>query len=229
MKTNLFQFEESVVLDSTTSTNKDTTDGMAGTESYESPTSSEYRKMADRLVVDMFDERMGPGNPNAQNRQPMIRRSGQSDFRIYLNSEAELSSNYINSLCRFLDYRKESDTVTFILGAKISEYYAHMMGPIIAAMQNSRARIKAIAAGYCSIPETMLWVFAKEREIYRYGALTVGITDFVKVCPKYQAYFQKFLNQAATINLLTTEETENIWKTKGSKFIMYQDLVTSET
>lgn len=208
-------------------------DSIAGTESFESPKAAKaYREWASQISdVSMFDDEtphMGPVVMQQRQRpRPLIRTDGGNNFRIYLNSELALDPFYINSLCRFLDSRRGGDVVTFILGAKIDDYMTHMVGPIISAMQTSAATVKAIAAGYCSIPETMIWAFAKEREVYRYGALSIGITDITKVCPKYSSYFQVFFDRLQEIGILTKEEVDEMWKSRRGKFVMYQDLTKS--
>lgn len=211
--------------------NNDLAEMFAGTESLEDRQVAQvYRDWVSRMDTDMFAEQMGRGGrPSDQEERPMIRTNDHKHYRIYVSSTTCFTSNYINLLCRFLDSRKIDEEVTFILGAKLDDCQAHMLGPIISAISSCAATTRAIAAGYCSIAETMIWCFVKERVMYRYGALTVGITDITKVCPKYQSYYDVFLSRAVLCKLITVEERKEIWTSRRGKFIMYQDYMQQQS
>ena len=169
-------------------------------------------------------ESMGP---QQQTQRPpsrcLIRSSDGNNFRIYFEYDTIFDNNYMNQLCHFLDTRVEGQSVTFILGAKLYEGQAHRVGSIISAMMSCKAKVITVAAGYCSIPESMIWCFGEERSCLRYGALYFGITDFVKVCSKYKDYFEVFLKRAQEIGVLSPEEAVQVAKTTRGKFMMYSD------
>lgn len=154
-----------------------------------------------------------------------IRTTDKKHFRIYIPSDCSLSRSFITNLCMFLDTRKEDETVTFVLGAKLDECCANLVGAIISAINSCKAKIITIAAGYCSIAETMIWCYGDERLVLRYGALTFGITELVRQVPKYLDYFKAFLAKAREINVLTDADVDDIAKKNLTKFFVYGDLV----
>lgn len=152
-----------------------------------------------------------------------VRTSGDHSFRIYFPSSTEITASWVNQFCRLLDSRTENDTIHFILGSHVDDYRVAMMGSVISALQNCKAITIGEAAGYCSLSETMIWTFCKYHRILRYGALTFGVSDFIKEVPAYKAYFDVFLKHAVQIGAITEEEYQIIWKTKRDLFLMYQD------
>lgn len=149
----------------------------------------------------------------------LVRTSDGKNFRIYMKSSEWFTQPYINRLCRFLDSRQTSDTVTFVLGSKMSDYQAHILGSLISSMMSCNAQVTTIVAGYCGICETIIWCFGKNRVVYRYGALTFGHTRIVKDCPVYMNYFDVFYQQAVQIGVLTQEEATKL-KEQGSTMML---------
>lgn len=204
---------------------------LAGTESFADRQSAErYTRVNAQLHEDPFSrstkmsETMGPPQGRPQRRRIFIRMAGEHEYRIYMTSDMVFDAANINLLCRFLDSRTQQDTVTFILGANMDDYeWSYNVGSVIAAMRSCQANVRAIAAGYCSITETIIWSFARERDIYHYGALTIGIDDIVKHCPVYTAYFDAFLARAMAIGILTEQERDELLKTRRSIFLIYKD------
>lgn len=204
---------------------------LAGTESFTDRQSAEkYTRVAAQLHEDPFSrstemsETMGPPQGRPQRRHVFIRMADEHNYRIYMTSDMAFDTANLNLLCRFLDSRSREDTVTFILGANMDDYaWSYNVGSVIAAMRSCQANVRAIAAGYCSITETIIWSFACERDIYHYGALTIGIDDIVKWCPVYTAYFNAFLARAMVIGILTEQERDELLKTRRSIFLIYKD------
>jgi len=69
----------------------------------------------------------------------------------------------------------------------------------------------------------MMWCFGKNRDVFRYGALSFCTTEFITVCEKYRAYFEVFLEQAKKIGILQPEQVTNIWETGKEVMVTYND------
>lgn len=154
-----------------------------------------------------------------------IRTTDKKNFRIYMPSDLCFTRAFVSNLEMFLDSRNPDETVTFVLGAKIADDTAPMVGAIISAISTCKAKVLTLAAGYCSIPETMIWCFGHERKVLRYGALTFGLTDVVKRVPKYLDYFTVFTEKAKELNLLTEEEAKAILENNQTVFKTHRDLL----
>lgn len=152
-----------------------------------------------------------------------IKTTDGKNFRIYMPSDLMFSRSFITNLCFFLDTRKEDETVTFVLGAKLMDATAAYIGAIVSAIRSCKATIITLAAGYCSIPETMIWVYGDERVAMRYGALTFGITEIVEVVPKYRDYYQNYLNRALEIGIINEDDIKSI-NGNGTVFKMYNEI-----
>lgn len=181
---------------------------VVGTESFDNS------QLADPTVI----VRQAPQVPPI-----FIRTADGQNFRVYFSMNAIFRPMLVTALCRFLDTRNEGETVTFILGSGLRDEQSHAVGAVVSAMSSSKAHIKAVAAGWCSITETILWTAATESEIYKYGALTFGISELIKSVPKFKTYFELFLNKAKQLGLLSDEELKNIWDTGQTKMITYED------
>lgn len=152
-----------------------------------------------------------------------IRTTDGKNFRIYFSTMAVFLPPVVSALCRFLDTRKEGETVTFVLGSGLDDRQSHAVGAIVSAMSTSRAEVCAVAAGWCNVTETILWVSAKRSEIYKYGALTFGVSEITKEVDKLKIYFNLFLNKGKQLGLITDEDIKNIWDTNQTKLITYED------
>lgn len=157
-----------------------------------------------------------------------IRTSDNRNFRVYLATSTSISPVFINKFCRFLDNRKEGETVELILGVKTDDNECHMLGGIVSALCNCKAKTIGVAAGYCSAAETMMWVFCQEQRICRYGAVSFCTSEIIKECPPYKAYFEAFLNRARDLDIITASDAENILETNQEYFLMYQDFVNGK-
>ena len=152
-----------------------------------------------------------------------IRTTDGKNFRIYFSMMAVFLPPVVSALCRFLDTRKEGDTVTLVLGSGLDDRQSHVVGAIVSAMSTSRAQVTAVAAGWCSITETIIWVSAARSEIYKYGALTFGVSEITKQVTKLKPYFDLFLNKGKKLGLITDNDIKNIWDTDQTKVITYED------
>lgn len=152
-----------------------------------------------------------------------IRTTDGKNYRIYFSMVAIFLPPVVSALCRFLDTRKEGDTVTLVLGSGLDDRQSHVVGAIVSAMSTSRAQVTAVAAGWCSITETIIWVSAARSEIYKYGALTFGVSEITKQVTKLKPYFDLFLNKGKQLGLITDEDIKNIWDTDQTKMITYED------
>ena len=164
------------------------------------------------------------GGNGGDNEVPLlIRTSDQKNYRIYIREEMGFSQNYLNKLCFFLDSREPQQSVTIIFGAKIQDEQAHMLGGVLASIKNCKAKVVGVCAGYCSISETLLWCFCPTRIMYRYGALSFGITDAVSSIPSYQFYFDLFLQRSVELGIITEEEKQQLKDTGGELMLLYSD------
>lgn len=152
-----------------------------------------------------------------------IRTTDGKNFRIYFSMTAVFLPPAVSALCRFLDTRKQGDTVTLVLGSGLDDRQSHAVGAIVSAMSTSRAEVCAVAAGWCSITETIIWVSAARSEIYKYGALTFGVSEITKQVTKLKPYFDLFLNKGKQLGLITDEDIKNIWDADQTKMITYED------
>ena len=153
-----------------------------------------------------------------------IRTTDHKTFRVYIPSDLQFSRTFTVNFSLFLDGLNSDQTVELILGAKLADATAVMVGSVISAIQSCEARVIAVAAGYMSIPETMIWCFCKERKVLRYGALTFGVTEVIKHVDKYKDYFNTFLNRAVEIGMLNEQEAKDAMTNFMTKFITYNDL-----
>lgn len=153
----------------------------------------------------------------------IIKTNDNKNFRIYFASSTFFNSRLVNRLCRFIHSRTSDQTITFILGTKMFDGQVPAIGSVLSTMMECSAKIVTIAAGYCSIPETMIWCYGVEREVYRYGALLFGKTDIVRHCEAYNSYFSTYLERAVSIGVLSSEEKEEIMTSGTEKMIMYHE------
>lgn len=205
---------------------------LPSSEAFSSQASQQYMyglrtEMHQPMFLDptMIPKPAVSNNNNPQAQVPlMIRTNNQRDYRVYLKAEMYMSHPYINGLMRFLDSRNAGETVTFVLGTQVDNAQAHVLGPVISAIQDCKAKVITIAAGYCSIPESFIWCYGHERHMLRYGALSFGKTDFILVCEAYKAYFDICFQRARSLGVLTDEQIKQIWD-GNELMIMYPDFI----
>ena len=179
---------------------------------------------AEELSFEEMQARMDKqSSANGKQSALLIRTGDKKNFRVYMKASSWFTQNYINGLCRFLDSRSEGETVTFVMGVKMNDWQAHIVGAIVSAMLNCKATVNTVAAGYCSIPETMIWCFGQNRDVYRYGALSFGTTAIINSCKEYRSYFEVFFKKAIEIGLLTDEDVQTIWDTASEKLILHSE------
>ena len=192
--------------------------------------SLEMRKEGAKLVEELNTPMFGPMivmGPKSV--FPLIRTQDGHNFRMYIRAPMLLDTGCMSKIYRFLDGRTEGQSVTIILGSTIADEFAHRVGALISAIQSCHAKVTTVAAGYCGITETMIWAFGHEREIYRYGALTFGVTEIIRYVEKFKYTFELFLQQGKEIGFLTDEDIKDIWETKNTKFFLYGDIIKNHT
>lgn len=193
-----------------------TSELIAGTEDYGVP-SQPPKEMDGEAAMVMMRKQMVPP-PIA------IRCFNQHNYRVYLSSRFMMMPALVTQLCRFFDTRSSEDRVELILGSAICDEQSHAMGSLVSAITSCRATVKAIAAGCCSVSETILWCFAPERTILKYGALNFGKSDIVRYCPKLEVYFELFLKRAKEIGIISEEDATSIMKNNTTKMVMFEDI-----
>lgn len=161
--------------------------------------------------------------PGAPDSSLNIRTSNGKDFRVYFKAEHFLTEVYITRLCRFLDSRTPDQTVTFYMGCKLPSRFTMIIGAILSAVNSCVATTKAVAAGCCGIPESMIWCFCNERTIELYGALTFGGTDNIKFIPYYKSYLDTCYEQAKRIGIIKDDEILQLWYSNAELLITYHD------
>lgn len=177
-----------------------------------------------KLQEEVMQRRMGH-MPQQRRVEPLlIRTSDNTNYRVYMRSAIEFTQSYLNGMCRFLDSRVPGQTVTFVLGVKLMDWQAHILGGVVSAMIDCKAKVTTICAGYCGIAETMLWCFGKERLVYRYGALTFGHTSIVKACEAYKAFFDMVYQKALSIGVLTQEEADGLKNNGTELMLLYNEI-----
>lgn len=190
---------------------------IAGTEDYGVPSQPHDKEMDGEAAMVMMRKQMMPP-PIA------IRCFNQHNYRVYLSSRFMMMPALVTQLCRFFDTRSSEDRVELILGSAICDEQSHAMGSLVSAITSCRATVKAIAAGCCSVSETILWCFAPERTILKYGALNFGKSDIVRYCPKLEVYFELFLKRAKEIGIISEEDATSIMKNNTTKMVMFEDI-----
>lgn len=164
------------------------------------------------------------GGEGQQQQIPLLARTrDQKNYRIFVTAAMAFNSGYLNKILCFLDSRTEGQTVTFILGTKMDDFTAHNLGSILSAIQRCKAKVYGVCAGYCSITETMIWCFCQHQIMYRYGALSFGVTEIASAVPVYKHYFKLFLQKAQNLNILKEEERKQIEETGTEKMILYSE------
>lgn len=161
----------------------------------------------------------------ANNKNSMfIRTCGDNVYRIYFKSDTRFTSELINRISRFLDTRSEKDTVVFILGVDFDNEMSQQIGPILSSIMTCKANTVGCAMGLCSLCETMIWSYCKERQVMRYGALQFSKPVFIKICKEYDHYFKVFYNKVVNdLHLLTQEQVDEIYTKNTSIMKMYNE------
>lgn len=155
--------------------------------------------------------------------KPIIISDGR-DHNIYLNSTTMLGDcNYVTELCMFLN-SVQGGTVTFYLGSGCDDSFTISISPIIVAMQDliatGRTKVRCLAYGFCSVPETMIWTYGAERLVGEYGTLRFGGGEWIQRMEKvFQPYINTYMNHCKSIGVLSDEQVMDI--TDKQSEIMY--------
>lgn len=196
----------------------DVNESVVGTEAF-----NYYPEQAERNQSNMG----GMAMIAAQQRRSafIIRTSDNVNFRLYMRSDAMMLPHEVNKLCRFLDTRTKTQSVTFILGVALDDCQSQLMGPVISSIISCKGKVITVAAGMCSLCETMIWVFGHERIVQRYGALVFAKPEFLKACEEYKHYYDVVYSKAKEIGVITDEQIAKIYSTNEDLMLMYSDLV----
>ena len=198
---------------------------VAGTENY-SVLQEDYSEIQDgKLSGDMANVVMVKPS---QIKMYEIRQVSKNNYRVYLSSRFAVMPAHVTQLCRFFDTRQNGQHVDFVLGSGIDDRQSYAMGSLVSAISSCRATVRAVAAGCCSVSETILWCFAQERTILKYGALNFGKNEIIKFCPKIEKYFDLFLKRAVEIGVISGEDAEAILKNNATKMVMFEDLQAAQ-
>lgn len=146
-----------------------------------------------------------------------------SEFRVYMRSDIWVSPREVNQLCRFLDTRTEHQVVKFLLGVDMSTEQSSLIGPILSAIESCPARTVGLAMGLCSLPETMMWLSCKERDVERYGGINFSKPAFLKTVKEYDYYYRLAFAKAIEIGLLTEADVTSVFENNTEVTIMYNE------
>lgn len=142
-----------------------------------------------------------------------VHTTDKKSFRIYISTNTWLSSNYYqNRFASFVRSLKEDQTCTIVLGATVGGWWdTTALGSMIAALQACEGSTVTYATGKCSFPETVLWLYGKERKISPYGGLLfTGVGEYIKHCPYYSPFFENIYERGITCGVLTEEQKEKL-------------------
>lgn len=164
------------------------------------------------------------GRSNPRRDALLVRTHDQKNFRVYMKSAYDFNKVYVGRICRFLDSRRPGETVSIILGTRMDDMYsATNCGAIVDAISSCKAKVITIAAGWCSIGETFLWMFGHQRIMMKYGGLTFNVPDIVKWYPEHQLFFGYLLAKGIELKIITQEDIDTILKTRIDKQILECD------
>lgn len=144
-------------------------------------------------------------------------------YRVYIATNNWISSAYYqNKLCALLTHLKPEQSCTLYLGSGVGHWSdLPTFGAVITHMQECQGTVRTICAGKCASPETLLWLYGKEREISIYGSLQfVGIKRILEFRPSAAGYFDAVYSRAVEIGILTEDEKQ---KLMTSNHIIFKD------
>ena len=185
-----------------------------------------YGDMYAQLVADKSPKMAPYGRTDPERQkgnQLNIRTSDKKNFRIWLRAQHWFTAEYINRLCRFLDSRTADESVTLYVGCKLEDRQTCIVGAIVSAILRCQGTVRCIVTGYCGVPETMIFSFCKEREVRKYGALSIGGTAIINDMPMYKAFYEAFYDRLCEINLITPEERAELWELNKEMILYSQD------
>lgn len=162
----------------------------------------------------------------AQHVPPQVRilSNDNTNFRVYFRSDIYFRAKEINDICRFLDTRTSDQSVAFMLGVDMSPEQSSLVGPIISSIMTCRARTIGLAMGLCSLPETMIWSYCKDRKLLRYGAVCYSKPELIKQYPEYKSYYDQAFKQGVAVGIITEEDIEEIYTKNAEIMKMSKDL-----
>lgn len=165
-------------------------------------------------VFSMDNTGVSPAMGQPDLNKPIIISDGRT-HNIYLNSSTMLGDcNYVTELCMFLG-SVQGGVVTFHLGSGCDDSFTVSISPIIVAMQEliatGRTKVRCLAYGFCSVPETMIWTYGAEREVGEYGTLRFGGGEWIQRMEKvFQPYINTYMNHCKSIGVLSEEQVNDI-------------------
>lgn len=161
--------------------------------------------------------------PAAQNNKILVRTTDGKNFRIYFKENLLYFYDFTSRIAHFLDSRTSDQTVTFIFGTNNTNIQITTLGSIISAIKSCKAETFGVCAGYCSICETAMWCDCDHQIMYRYGALTFGITEIIQILPVYSNYFDLFFAKGMELGIITKEEVNEMKSTGKELMLLYSD------
>lgn len=195
-----------------------------GVESLNNQLSDYYHilKNSQQDVMAAYQTEASPSNSNPDGL--FIRTTDDINFRLYLKTNYSASGNYVNRFCRFLDSRNPSQNVTIFMGCHHDDRDSYIIGAILSAVVSCPGNVHAVAAGLCGMPETLIWLFAKTREISEYGSLLFSGTHVIDTLSEYRYFLEIGFAKAKELDILTDEEIVNLWKSRNELLITYDRL-----
>lgn len=132
--------------------------------------------------------------------------------------------NAVRRLCTFMDNLSENDHITFVLGADEEDGGSSAVGAIIATAAVCPAKVTAVAAGPCSVAETMFWAQAPRRLVARYGMLRFSHdSELCGYRPIIKQYYVNNFKLCLENKILSEEEVDHILKDNALICLHYFD------
>lgn len=151
--------------------------------------------------------------------------SDEKNYRLYLPQDCNWTPASTRNICRFIDRLSADNTLTIYMGSDGDDGGSYLVSAILSSVVSCKAKTIAVAAGPCSVAETMIWTFANERVLQYYGYLRFGINaEFLKTNATWNEYYALFLNRAKELNIITDDDVMTLQQTGGSKVVLYSDL-----
>ena len=200
-------------------------DITAGTESYD--VVSWYGKVNKAPITDTLEATMDRpmAGPKPAKPSHYIYTRDKKDYRIYLRPDIVFSPTEVRMLCKFLDSLNSDNSVTIYLGGDGDDSASYLVGAVLDSWVRCLAKTTAVASGLCSAADTMIWCYAKERRVQRYGSLRFEVNvTFTRHRPSWLEYYKLFLDKGKELGVLTDTDAEYVVSTGNSKMLLYSDL-----
>lgn len=157
----------------------------------------------------------------------VILRNGKNTTVVFnTNSQCLFyDDGIVLQLVVLLQMAEPDETITFILGSDLSPKNILYVGPILAAMRQSEAKIVTKCYGPCSISEVMIWMHGTEKVVGRYGMMSFGGYKITEFRPVIRPFFDMLLTDAKSMGLLTSEDIDSIVLKGKDKDIISSELI----